>query len=132
MLELVNIKRGALNACGGELQGSQPPLERDLLLTEVARGHSEDMSERGFFDHVNPDGLDVEGRLIEAGYGGDYPWGENIAAGYTSAREVVDGWMASEGHCRNIMLGGYTVIGIGYYGEGSDGPTWTQVFAGSH
>lgn len=131
VLSLVNIKRGALNACGGEPQSSQPPLAMSPALTVIARGHSEDMAERNFFDHVNPDGLDVEDRLIEADYSGAYPWGENIAAGYTSASQVVDGWMTSPGHCRNIMHGDYGVIGIGYYGEGADGPMWTQVFAGS-
>ncbi len=50
--------------------------------------------------------------------------GENIASGQESADEVVDGWMASPGHCANIMDPNFTEIGVGYY----DGDIWTQVF----
>ncbi len=130
VLRLVNIERGGLNACGGVSQPSQPPLALDPDLTPIARAHSEDMAERGFFEHTNPDGLDVADRLEEAAYAGAYPWGENIASGYPSAREVVDGWMLSPGHCLNMLSGEFGVIGIGYYGEGTGAPLWTQVFAG--
>ena len=42
--------------------------------------------------------------------GAGYAWrayGENIAAGQTSAQAVVDGWLASPGHCANIMNASY-------------------------
>jgi uncharacterized protein YkwD len=58
--------------------------------------------------------------------------GENIATGYGTPRQVVAGWMASGGHCRNILSGQYTDVGTGvsaapvssYYASG----TWTQDF----
>ncbi|MCY1014033.1 CAP domain-containing protein [Nannocystis pusilla] len=41
--------------------------------------------------------------------------GENIAAGYSTAAQVVNGWMTSTGHCNNIMNGNYKHLGVGYY-----------------
>ena len=96
----------------------------------VARQHSQDMADRGFFDHVDPDGADLEDRLRRAGFTGDPPHGENIAAGASTAAAVVEGWMGSVGHCENIMRGAFAVGSIGYV-EGPGGPLWTQVFAGS-
>ena len=73
-------------------------------------------------------------RMREAGFSGDSPWGENIAAGQRTARGVVDGWLESDGHCANIMNPSFRTIGIGYaYVEGSEyGHQWVQNFAASH
>jgi uncharacterized protein YkwD len=73
-------------------------------------------------------------RMSDAGYSGASPWGENIAAGQPTPAEVVDGWMHSPGHCRNIMDPDYHVIGIGYAYDASSsyGHYWTQDFGGSH
>ena len=55
---------------------------------------------------------------------------ENIAAGHETPAQVVDGWLRSPGHCRNIM-GAYSLIGLSYVNR--PGTTyvryWTQVFA---
>src|SRR4051794_14856711 len=48
VLALVNVQRAAAG-CGA--------LTADPALAAVARAHSADMRDRGFFDHVNPDGL---------------------------------------------------------------------------
>lgn len=55
-----------------------PPLAFDPRLVQAARLHSQDMNARGFFGHVNPDGMDVPGRLTTV----QYPWtswGESVA-----------------------------------------------------
>jgi uncharacterized protein YkwD len=44
-----------------------------------------------------------------------YEWsrtGENIAAGYPDLQAVVDAWMASEGHCANLMNASFREIGM--------------------
>jgi uncharacterized protein YkwD len=38
--------------------------------------------------------------------------GENIAAGYASVNAVVDGWMASDGHCANVMGANFRDVGV--------------------
>jgi len=114
--------------------GPAGPLEMDEVIQIAARGHSVDMGEQNFFDHTSLDGREFDDRMRNAGFSGASPWGENIAAGQNTPREVVAGWMESDGHCRNIMNPSYRVIGIGYANvEGSEyGHYWTQNFAASH
>ena len=63
--------------------------------------------------------------------------GENIAVGYTTPEEVMDGWMKSEGHCANIMGYEYngkdyskyfTAIGIGHIKVNGTN-YWVQLFS---
>lgn len=114
--------------------GPAGPLEMDVLIREAARGHSLDMGEQNYFQHDSLDGRTFADRMRNAGFSGDSPWGENIAAGQSTPRDVVQGWMESDGHCSNIMNPRYRVSGIGYaFVEGSGfGHYWTQDFAASH
>ena len=50
--------------------------------------------------------------------------GENIARGYRDADAVMNGWLTSAGHCRNIMNPNVSEMGIGEVDN-----WWTQVFA---
>ena len=134
VLDLTNQARAKGADCGGDLFGPAGPLENDNFCRLSSRLHSEDMAERKFFEHTNLDGLTPFDRMAAAGYTGAYPWGENIAAGQTSPAAVVDAWMKSPGHCRNIMNPGYTVLGVGYF-KGVGSPMthyWTQNFGGGH
>lgn len=137
VLELVNRHRFTGANCGGQGFGSVPPLEADEVLRGTARAHSADMAHRAFEGHVNPDGEDPFDRMAAAGFNGADPWGENVAAGYPTAEEVVAGWMSSPGHCANIMEPAFAVLGVGYFDYGDDDASvlrhyWTQNFAGSH
>ncbi len=134
VLDLINEERAQGANCGGEIYGAAGPLEMDELLRQAARGHSQDMAEQGFFDHVSPDGREFMDRVYATGYNGGGPWGENIAAGYPTAQEVVDGWMDSPGHCTNIMEPSYGVVGVGlFYSDTAEyGAYWTQNFGGTH
>jgi uncharacterized protein YkwD len=96
---------------------------RDTRLDAAARLHSQDMAARNFFDHVTPDGRTPSQRAAAQGYKSGV--GENIAYNYPTAKAVVLGWMASAGHCRNI-LGTARDIGIG--AAGADAPYYTQAF----
>ncbi len=53
--------------------------------------------------------------------------GENVAAGYTSAADVMDGWMDSPGHKANILDADFKSIGIGVFKIG-DVYYWSQLF----
>lgn len=88
------------------------PLRSDKTLDATAQRHGEDMLRRAFFDHRNPDGQLVRERAVEAGY----KWskiGENIAEGQVSVEEVVDTWMNSPGHRRNILDPDFQELGVG-------------------
>lgn len=125
VLELVNESRAQGANCGsaGSFEAASP-LTANEVLAEIAQAHSVDMSQRDFFDHTNPDG-DGPGERIEASTYEWSTWGENIAAGYRTPEDVVEGWMNSDGHCSNIMNPAFTEIGVGFE---ADGFYWTQVF----
>ncbi|TDE01611.1 CAP domain-containing protein [Jiangella asiatica] len=102
-----------------------PVLRADDRLAEAARLHSEDMVERDYFDHTSPDGDGPGERAARAGY--DHWSGENIAMGYATAADVVEGWMDSEGHRANILNCDSQAIGVGV-AESDRGLYWTQMF----
>jgi uncharacterized protein YkwD len=56
--------------------------------------------------------------------------GENIAMGYSDIESVVDGWMNSPGHKRNILNPKFNKAGFGY-AKTPDGPAyWCAQFGG--
>ena len=124
MLELTNDER-AKAGCGA--------LRMNSALTKAAEAHAADMVDEHYFAHDSLDGRSPFDRMKAAGYTGG-AMAENIAVGYKSPAAVVEGWMNSAGHRKNILNCTYTVIGIGYdagqvkpdWGNGS----WVQDFGG--
>lgn len=116
VLALVNQERAKVGCS---------PLSTSAPLTSLAQNFSEDMADRGFFDHTDPDGDTPWDRAAEAGVQGLAA--ENIARGQADAQAVMEGWMNSEGHRANILNCDYKTIGIGVH-EGSGGPWWVQNF----
>lgn len=100
------------------------------LLVSAALGHSRDMACNNFFSHTSPRTGDVSDRVRAAGYSASL-YGENIAAGYTSASSVVAGWMSSPGHRSIILNPSFVHIGVGHaYVEGNKYQNlFTAVFA---
>lgn len=125
VLELVNEQRARGADCGsGGVFAPASPLTFNERLRCAARNHAMDMSERNFFGHTNPDGLSPGDRVDLTEY--DWMrWGENIAFGQRTPQEVVDAWVASDGHCANLMKPTFTDTGVGYFTSDQ----WTQVFA---
>jgi uncharacterized protein YkwD len=116
------------------------PLTADLNLVEASRQHSMDMLARRFFSHQNPEGRSFMERLPPA-YGSRISRsGENIwtGSGYspsnpqTLARMIINSWLSSPGHCKNILTPGFTHLGVGVAAWGREVRA-TQVFiAASH
>lgn len=76
------------------------------------------------FSHDRPDGSSCFTVLGE--YEISYRYcGENIAYGYGTPENVMNGWVNSPGHYGNIMNSSYTEIGVGYYQD-----HWVQLFIG--
>lgn len=101
-------------------------LKADASLSNVARDKSKDMQTNNYFSHTSP----THGSPFDMmrDYGISYNTaGENIAMGQRSPEEVVQAWMDSEGHRKNILNGEFTHIGVGYVEEGN---YWTQMFIG--
>jgi len=132
VVRLVNEARAAGADCdsAGKFAPTGPLTMNDSLRC-AARKHSQDMNNRNFFDHVNPDGEDPFDRIAMAGYGSYTQAGENIAGGSDSPEATVAGWLESDGHCSNMMSPTYTEIGVGAYeGLGDWTYYWTQTFGG--
>jgi uncharacterized protein YkwD len=81
------------------------------------------MNKNNYFSHTGLDGSSPGDRITRVGYNWR-AYGENIAKGYTSEQAVMNGWLQSEGHCKNIMSSNVKEMGVG-----RDGNYWTQVFA---
>lgn len=129
VFRLTNVQRAQGATCGGQPMPPVGPLSFHPALAAAARGHSQDMAARGYFDHDTPEGVGPSQRAQAAGYP-SAAVGENISSGYTSAAEAMAGWMKSPGHCRNIMTGDYRYLGVGYAftPSGSYHHYWTQNF----
>ena len=122
MLDLINKARTEGCICGDQLMPPVPKLTYNFLLEKAAVGHSEDMAKNKFMDHTGSDGSTPGTRITVAGY--KYrAAGENVAAGYRSVEEVMNGWLNSPGHCRNIMSNNYKEVGVAMVNN-----YWTQVF----
>ena len=114
----------------------------DSEITQIARGHSQDMASREYFAHETPEGFTPSDRAEQAGYFCQKIVGlqiysgiaENIFQGYlfnsyytlngeiTSydwsseeeiAKTTVEGWMNSPGHRDNILTDIFDREGIG-------------------
>ncbi|KPA96862.1 CAP domain-containing protein, partial [Pseudomonas asplenii] len=105
------------------------PLAWNALLAGAAEGHSRNMANSNFFDHQDRDGHTPGDRAELAGYLAQQI-GENIAAGQDSARKVVDGWLASPGHCANLMNPQFHEMGGAYAVDpkSDSGIYWTAMF----
>lgn len=81
------------------------------------------------FSHTRPNGSSCFTVLDENGIA-YMTAGENIAAGYGTPADVMNGWMNSEGHRANILNGSFGQVGIGYYTDPNSvyGTFWVQVF----
>lgn len=129
VITLINEKRAAGATCGGVYYGPAPALQAHDNLRCAARVHSKDMGDKNFFSHTGSNGSAFSQRITSAGYS----WtaaAENIGAGYTTPTAAVNGWMASSGHCKNIMSKTYVHVGVGYKYAGTSTYKhyWTQDF----
>lgn len=124
--EAAGLETGVIEATNAvRAEAGCGPLRVDERLTAAARAHSRDMRVRDFFSHENPDGESPADRAAAAGYDS---WGaENIAMGQQDADAVMDAWMKSPGHRKNILNCDYQAIGVGV-DVGDGGPWWTQMF----
>jgi uncharacterized protein YkwD len=92
------------------------PLRSNGRLQAAATRYSRQMVRQRFFDHIAPDGTTFDQRVRAAGYVSFQTLAENIAWGSgqrATPAHIVNGWMHSSGHRRNILDRGLHEIGIG-------------------
>ncbi|MEB2335535.1 MAG: CAP domain-containing protein [Burkholderiales bacterium] len=101
-LDQLNAARAVARTCGKTPMPAVAPLRWSAALEQAAIGHSEWMQANNTISHTGAGGSSVGTRATAAGYA----WkmiGENIAAGQPDLSRVIEAWLASEGHCMNIM-----------------------------
>ncbi|MEM1204460.1 MAG: CAP domain-containing protein [Acidobacteriota bacterium] len=122
MLDAVNRERA---------EAGLGPLRSHPLLDRAAQDYAEDMLARGFYGHVSPEGEDVLVRVEATGYK-PRRVGENLASGQPTIETVMDGWMASPDHRKNLLADSFRELGVGLArgpdGRGGWGFLWVQVF----
>ncbi|MGO1370191.1 CAP domain-containing protein [Senegalia sp. (in: firmicutes)] len=118
VIELVNVERG---------KNGLAPLKKNWELSRVARYKSTDMRDKNYFSHTSP----TYGSPFDMMKDFDIKYstaGENIARGQRTAQSVMDGWMNSEGHRKNILNSSFDEIGVGIAKDNNGGYYWTQMF----
>jgi uncharacterized protein YkwD len=96
-----------------------PPLTLNAKLTAAATAYAQDLVAGGYFSHTGRDGSTIRTRLDAVGYlPDDAGWaiGENLAWGtgpLAMPGSIMQAWMNSEGHRKNMLNPEYREIGIG-------------------
>lgn len=103
-----------------------PVLYFDEELAEVARTHSKDMFQRGYFSHYNPEGKSPFDRIRKEGIQFSIA-GENLALAQ-NLNLAHSGLMESPEHLANIQHKSFGRIGIGILDGGYNGLMITQLF----
>ncbi|MDH4653372.1 MULTISPECIES: CAP domain-containing protein [unclassified Pseudomonas] len=129
LLAQVNAARAKPRMCGGKRFAAARPLAWSTALGSAAQQHSRSMANRDYFSHNDPNGDSPFDRARAAGYRGRQV-GENIAAGQGSPRAAMDSWLASPGHCANLMNPRFTQVGAAYAAQtrSENGIYWTMMF----
>ena len=122
MLVTVNAVRAEGAVCGTKRMPPAPPLRWDSRLARAAGQHARDMAKHDYFAHYGRDGATPGDRARRAGYA----WrsvAENIARRQHTVDEVVQDWLESPGHCRQLLDPGFLEFGAAEYDR-----HWAQVF----
>ena len=104
VIELVNQRRK---------EAGVGPVTFNAALATCAQKYSEVQAQQGKIDHTGPDGSNPGQRLRACGYNWKH-YGENLAAGYANAEDVVNAWMNSPSHRKVMLNGKYKEIGMGF------------------
>ena len=134
--ETVVSRLNATRAHGAVCQAAAPPsvatpLRWSADLAAVAEAQSRDMAAQRRMSHRDsrnrslPERLDANGYRFSAA-------AENVAVGYSSLDAVVEAWLASEGHCVNLMNTKVLELGLACSDSGDDAAPAADAAAGRY
>lgn len=93
------------------LNNNEQALTPNVYLNMAAKLKVDDMIENGYFSHESPDGSQPWDWMKRVNYSYSYA-GENLAVNFFDAKDVVNAWMESTDHRKNILDNNFTEIGI--------------------
>lgn len=102
LLLLTNQKRAENGAA---------PLSLDNRLSQAAAGKAMDMFFENYWAHNSPSGKTPWVFIRNAGYSYVFA-GENLAKGFSNSQDVINAWMASPDHRKNMLSGNYKNVGF--------------------
>ncbi|HIP62323.1 MAG TPA: CAP domain-containing protein [Sulfurovum sp.] len=130
-LDAINNARSIEQDCG--VEGIKPAVSALVwndALYKSAYEHGKDLAESDTFSHdgsgTDSDwtaevqglgrGSTIKERIVNNAYTNWSTLGENVAGGTFQdlAQEAVDAWIASDGHCANLMNPRYKDVGMGH------------------
>ena len=129
LLTDINQLRAQARSCnsGGSFGATAAVSWNDKLFT-AATAHNTDMATRNYFNHDSPEGVSMDQRVTAAGYA----WSavaENIGFGQADVAAILATWIASDGHCANIMNPVYREVGLSCVRSASGTNFWTMNLA---
>jgi uncharacterized protein YkwD len=128
-LSRINEARHKGCNCGDVYMPPAAPLNWNDDLEKAAISHAQDMYYKNYFSHTSKDGRTTSDRVINAGYTFKgykaFYVGENIALGQMTIDEVMEGWLKSPGHCKNLMNPAFKEVGVAQFNQ-----YWVQDFGG--
>lgn len=129
VLDLINTARTQPRQCGTQAFAAAAALTWNATLATAAQSHSRDMANNNYLDHKDRNGGTPGDRAELADFVGQQI-GENIAAGQDTPNKVVEGWLASPGHCANLMNAQFRELGAAYAVDPKSDAAiyWTAVF----
>lgn len=129
VLAQLNAVRAAGADCGpaGRL-GPAGPLRWSAQLAAAADAHALDLSRSGTLAHRDADGRDGAHRIRATGYAFSR-WAENLAAGHEALDQALQDWLASPGHCANLLQPDLREAGLACRGAPGQRRTWVLEMA---
>ena len=103
-------------------------LTMNSKLAAAAHGHAKAMAEKNFFGHASKNGSKFSSRIKPQGYSYSKV-AENIGAGQSSAAGIMESWLGSSGHRKNILDCALTETGIAVVYQPDDAPLKGQKYA---
>ncbi|MDR6219042.1 CAP domain-containing protein [Deinococcus soli (ex Cha et al. 2016)] len=130
VVALTNAVRARGATCGGVVMPPAGPLTWDEQLFQAADYYARRQAYYNFTGHTDKyDGTDPGQRIAAFGFKGG-GWGENLGYGQQNAAAVVQGWLDSPGHCKNLMNPAFNLLGASVATNPATeyGIYWTQEF----
>lgn len=126
----VDISAGTVIALTNQARAEAgvAPVVEDARLDAAAGAHSAEQAARATMTHTGANGSNPGQRMTAAGYKWR-TWGENVAAGQTSAAQVVQAWLDSPGHRTNMLNPAFTSIGVSVAASSNGTLYWTMDLA---
>ena len=145
-LQAVNRMRAQPRRCGSRTYAAAKPLRWNRKLYLAAYEHSRDMASCCHFSHHGSGKASdwtataqqlgkcssFVDRIENNGYTRHLAIAENIAYGMRSVEEVMQQWIESPGHCKNIMNPSFTEFGMAQVKDSSGRYYWTQTFGSQY